>query len=117
VLEQLLDHLLKGGNAKKAGAVNASDWVHDDSREEELKAARTALQAAALEEFIANDDLDVRRCLIAALDLQTANASQERRTLVEQAIRIARVSDDDYIRHRVEVQLGAHGLLIPLHRE
>jgi hypothetical protein len=116
VLEQLLEYLHKGDNAEKAGAANASYWVHENSPEKEVASVRDAIQEAALREFIANDHLDVRCCLISKLDLQPADVDEQRRSLIEQVLAIARNHPDEYIRHRVAVQLGANVPLMPLQR-
>ncbi|MGX7673336.1 hypothetical protein [Plantactinospora sp. DSM 117369] len=47
----------------------------------------------------------MRRCLLPGLDLKTEHYPEELRPMVEQAIRIARTSSDDYLRHRVEHQV------------
>ena len=117
VLEQLLGYLTAGGNAEKAGAANASYWVHENPRHEALSTISDAFQEAALLEFIANDDLDVRRCLIAKLEFQPKDADPRRRKLVDEAIRIATSHHDTYIRRRADIQLGRGGLLMALPRD
>jgi hypothetical protein len=66
---------------------------------------RAQWQEAALREFIANEDLDVRRCVLPGLTLNAANYPAEFRELVAEAVRIARAHPDEYIRHRVEHQV------------
>ncbi|GIG87369.1 hypothetical protein [Plantactinospora endophytica] len=58
----------------------------------------------ALQVFVANDDLDVRRCILPGLSLRVERYPEELRPMVEEAVRIARTSDD-YLRHRVEHQV------------
>jgi hypothetical protein len=48
----------------------------------------------------------VRRCILPGLDLRPDLGPPERRALVAQATRIARESADDYLRHRVEIQVA-----------
>jgi hypothetical protein len=75
-------------------------------------------RALNLRTFVFNTNLDVRRSVVPHLDLDPESYSEEDRPLIERAIRIARESDDDYIRHRVEVQLGNEMRLAPLpHRK
>jgi hypothetical protein len=58
-----------------------------------------------LETFVSNSDLDLRRVLIASLDLDETAYPDTHKHLVARAIRIAREHPDDYIRHRVQFQL------------
>jgi hypothetical protein len=60
----------------------------------------------------------VRRGILPGLELEESAYPESLRPLVAQAVEIARNHDDDYIRHRVEVQLGNERLLKPLpHRD
>lgn len=52
-----------------------------------------------------NEDLDVRRRIIPCLVLRPKPRGSKRRELVERATRIAREHPDEYIRHRVEIQV------------
>ena len=62
-----------------------------------------------LDTFINNDDVDVRRQILPSLKLQIQGDDS-----VQRVIQIARQHPDDYIRHRVEVQLGNERLLKPI---
>jgi len=62
-----------------------------------------------LQTFVHNEDLQVRRRIIPRLILEPGVYSEELRPLVKHAIEIARAHPDAYIRHRIEVQLGAGG--------
>lgn len=99
----LLDAVESGTDDRKAGAVNAlyqaySSELPDDVRERKRK--------MFLKTFVTNSNLDVRRSLIAHLDLNEDAYDVSFRHFVPRAIDIARQSEDWYIRHRVEVQLG-----------
>lgn len=59
-------------------------------------------------------DLDVRRVLIASLDLDESAYPDTHKHLVARTIRIAREHPDDYIRHRVQLQLGETRVAYPL---
>jgi len=61
-----------------------------------------------------NADLAVRRQIILSLKLNSRSYSETLKPLVSQAIEIARNHEDQYIRHRVEVQLGNENLLLPI---
>ena len=138
VNEYLLDVVASGTDFRKAGAVNALYWAGmslsyprdaPSFRIEHATAeSRAACEALAdvwerkrrllLETFVANPSTDVRRSIIPKLNLDPADYPESHRPLVAQAIEIARGSEDAYIRHRVEVQLGHETLLAPLpHRE
>ena len=65
-----------------------------------------------LKEFVTNEDVDVRRAIVPHLRFEKAeDYAEELRPLIPQAIAIARTHPDDYIRHRIEVQLGNSHLL------
>jgi hypothetical protein len=67
-----------------------------------------------LREFVANGNVHVRRSIIPSLKLEESAYPDDLKPLVAQAIEIARNHEDEYIRHRVEVQLGNERLLKPL---
>lgn len=67
-----------------------------------------------LEIFNSSTDVDVLRSIIASLDLNKNNYPLEQQILVDQAIKKARSHKDEYISHRVEVQLWNTDLLKPL---
>jgi hypothetical protein len=60
-----------------------------------------------LREFVANPDLKVRRRVIPMLRLEPEPYPEELRALLPVAAEVALPHPDEYIRHRVEVQLGA----------
>jgi hypothetical protein len=53
-----------------------------------------------LHEFVDNNDLDIRRCILPGLHLNPASYPSELHVLVDAAVTIARPHQDDYIRHR-----------------
>jgi hypothetical protein len=120
----LIDVLLTGTDAERAGAARAWYWTGvsmrvagrdssgayvytPESLAESAAVAdlRAQWQETALREFVANEDLDVRRCVLPGLTLNPANYPAEFRELVAEAVRIARAHPDEYIRHRVEHQV------------
>jgi hypothetical protein len=138
VNEYLLGVVESGSDFRKAGAVNALYWAQvglsfpgnapSYSIENATPESRAAYEALAdlwerkrrllLETFVSNPSVDVRRSIIPSLNLDPAAYPEGHRPLVGRAIEIARGSDDEYIRHRVEVQLGNVKLLAPLpHRK
>jgi hypothetical protein len=69
-----------------------------------------------LETFVWNENLHLRRNLIASLNLDVGAYPDSHKPLVARAIDIARKHPDDYIRHRLQVQLAETHLLWPLPR-
>ncbi len=133
VVQWLLDIVDNGTNAEKAGAIAALYWTQ---MPEECPPDRLATALAPgyierwkcepydtmkdlwqrqretyLKVFIANEDVSVRREVISFLKLDESLYPDPLKPLVKQAIEIARSHPDDYIRHRVEVQLGEEHLL------
>jgi hypothetical protein len=126
VNEYLLGVVESGTDFRKAGAVNAMYWARaalaflpgapsfriehatPESRAlyESLRDVRERQRCLFLETFVANPATDVRRSIIPSLDLDPDAYPEGHRSLVAKAIDIARRHDDEYIRNRVEVQLG-----------
>lgn len=77
--------------------------------DEELADLRSTIAITMLKEFVENNDLDVRRSIIPQLSLNPLRYSEEWKLLIPTAIHIARTHPDDYIRHRIEIQLGKEG--------
>ncbi|MFD6528671.1 hypothetical protein [Streptomyces sp. NPDC060184] len=65
-----------------------------------------AWNRTALREFVENEHLDVRRSLLPGLALRKSAQPPGLHGLVDAAVAIARSHPDDYIRHRVEHQVG-----------
>ncbi|WP_433717751.1 hypothetical protein ACQP2Y_26595 [Actinoplanes sp. CA-051413] len=115
----LTEYLEDGTVADAAGAIRAMYWTsiglryqpgtriltpesaaeRDSYRELSRRTAK-----AALRRFVDEDDLDLRRCILPNLSLRRASHPAELQDLVTRALEIARTSDDEYLRHRVEIQ-------------
>ncbi len=113
----LIAHLDTGTAPDAAGAARAWYWTHRAPRSPraipENGAAREALSElnrryrhTALRRFVTEDDLDLRRCILPGLPLDPQMYPHAMHDLVTQAVRIARTSPDDYLRHRVELQVA-----------
>jgi hypothetical protein len=123
----LLDYLRNGTNAERAGAARASYWAsaawrwrrvsgdrgrgwwtHEKPADPDgsLAALRQAWFEAALLEFVANEDIDVRCSILPGLPLSTRRYPAELHGLVAEAINIARAHPHEYVRHRVEIQVN-----------
>ena len=113
VCEVLMDHLRDGTDAEKAGAASACYWVRGGEAYI-ASPIRAALRDAMLREFVRNPDLDVRRRVLPLLPLAWDGWHPDVQPLVGQAVEIARAHPDEYIRHRVEIQLGSGGPFKPI---
>lgn len=124
VQKALLETLAHGTNAEKAGSTRAWYWTpvrprferlehlkariptEESAREHEALAdLRARWREATLREFVANDDLDVRRSILPGLSLKPADYPDDLKDLVATAVHLARTHPDEYIRHRVEHQI------------
>ncbi len=121
VQSALLDYLRTGTDLERAGAARAWYWSALPLRLPQVRAESqgTEHQAepddrsvvvrewyeSALREFVRNEDLDVRRCILPGLPLRQSAFPPELHNLVEAAVAIARSHPDEYIRHRVEHQI------------
>ncbi|HJX10931.1 MAG TPA: hypothetical protein VJ733_10565 [Candidatus Binatia bacterium] len=137
VKEALLGLVRSGSNSEKAGAVNALYWAEVEVvymgltnlekgvATPESRAAHDALidiwlakRCLLLQEFVSNTDVDVRRSIVASLELDPGAYPDKLKPLVDQAIQIALAHPDEYIGHRIGVNLGTERLLKPLpHRD
>ncbi len=71
----------------------------------EVSDLRERYRLTALRRFLADDDLDLHRCILPGLTLDPQMYPSQMRDQVAQAVQIARTSNDDYLRHRVEIQV------------
>jgi hypothetical protein len=109
----LLGFLREGTNPERAGAARAWYWTGMSSKYVEANRAewkalaglRSAWREAALREFVSNEDIDVRRCILPGLPLSSKHYPADLHALVTGAVGIARTHPDEYIRHRVEIQV------------
>jgi hypothetical protein len=114
VLELLLRYMETGTDAEKAGAASAVYYAYQNPRDEEVDGLWERIRCRMLREFVDNPDLEVRRRIIALLEMEPQAYPEDVRPLIPVAIDVARSHPDAYIRHRVEVQLGADVLLMPI---
>jgi len=134
VNEYLLSIVEGDDNTKIAGAVAALYWANMQIRfagnvpqytlqyatpmsQEAFMALHDVWQRKRdtfLRVFVNNEDVTVRRQIIPSLKLDESAYPDGLKPLVQRAVEIARNHPDDYIRHRVEVQLGNERLLRPI---
>jgi hypothetical protein len=114
VKEEWLRYLESGTNAEKTGAASALYWSGGMPDGEDVDNLRQRIHSQLLREFVGNENLQVRQRIIPMLCLKADQYPKDLRPLVLQAIAIARSHSDEYIRHRVEIQLGAGGPLMAI---
>ncbi|MGW6981362.1 hypothetical protein ACWGE1_18230 [Streptomyces sp. NPDC054932] len=113
----LLEYLRTGTDLERAGATRAWYWSAMPLRMPLVRAAHPAAAGdgpcvvaewddAALREFVRNENVSVRRRILPGLPLRKAAHPPELHALVDEAVAIARSHPDEYIRHRVEHQVG-----------
>lgn len=118
----LIEYVRTGTDHERAGAARAWYWAQAALRfrggqtlvpTPESKAdsdavadLRAVWNEATLREFVRNDDLDVRRCILPGLPLDPRHYPAGLHDLVAEAVHIARTHPDEYLRHRVEHQIG-----------
>ncbi|KUO03732.1 hypothetical protein AQJ67_15230 [Streptomyces caeruleatus] len=118
----LIGYVRSGTDSERAGAARAWYWAQAPLRfrggqtrvptpgsKAEFDAVadlRAAWHEATLRAFVDNDDLDVRRCILPGLPLNPRHYPAELHALVAEAVHIARTHPDEYLRHRVEHQVG-----------
>jgi hypothetical protein len=100
-----------GTNYEKAGVANAFYWSfglngYGDIPHENLEDLRQKVQCWFLTEFVANKNINVRRSIVAQLRLNPFNYPTKLSLLVFKAIYIGLIHPDEYIRHRIKIQLG-----------
>jgi len=116
----LIAYLDTGTAPDMAGAARAWYWTQvplvyvggsktpspDSAAEyEAFSDLRQRYRCAALRRFVTEQDLDVRRCILPGLPLDAQLYPDEMRDLVARAVQIARTSSEEYLRHRVEIQV------------
>jgi hypothetical protein len=124
VSQTLMEYLEKGTDFEKAGAVNALHWTGDQGSKSESGRQRPVSpemmklldhrRLIYLQTFVKNPDIDLRRAIITHADLEELGASIALDDLIQKVIKICRASNDEYIRNRVEVQLGRARSVYPL---
>lgn len=117
VNEELLRYLENGTNVEKAGAASAFYWSlmrQEGVADENIDDLVTRVRHLFLTEFVSNEDVEVRRRIIPGLKLKPELYPEAMRPLIQQAINLSRQHTDEYIRHRIEIQLGSGGQFMPL---
>ena len=116
VNEILFRHFEKGTNEEKTGAANGFYWAlrnfHTRSLRlglvphENINDLHVKVRYAFLTTFLRNEDVPLRRSLIARItqaDFTRSEYPKDTQTLLRQVLRIARSHSDEYIRYRVSI--------------
>jgi hypothetical protein len=143
VNEALLEYVEHGTTYEKVGAINAlywasfrfkyrsevTNWFWNPETNEpfwekltpkclaEYKATRDIshkMQYAFLNAFINDDDLHIRRSIIARLNINPEDYPAELHPLVSKALGIAVNHPDEYIQSRIQLKLGKERTINPL---
>ena len=114
VLNEILKYLETGSNREKAGAVSILYWIRETPDEKIPEEIYTKIRCWRLREFVNNEDVALRQRIVPALILDPKCYPEELHNLIQKAIQIAQKHPDEYIRHRIEIQLGGEGPYKPL---
>lgn len=113
-LNVILHYLETGSNREKYGAISILYWIGARPDEKIPEEIYTKIRCWKLREFVNNEDVAVRQRIIPMLTLDPKYYPEEFHNLIPKVIQIAREHPDEYIRHRIELQLGGDGLYKPL---
>ncbi|MEV0457982.1 hypothetical protein [Catellatospora methionotrophica] len=119
VQRSLIERVEHGTSRQRAGAADAWYWARVLTAPDDHYTALPARpdygpcpdlaigwRHAALRAFVADADLGARRSILPSLPLAVAAYPAELHPMVDEAIRIARTSPDEYLRHRVDHQVN-----------
>ncbi|MBW4429027.1 MAG: hypothetical protein KME50_32595 [Nostoc desertorum CM1-VF14] len=100
-----------GTDYEKAGVANAFYWSfglngHGDIPREHIDDLRQKVQYWFLTEFVANKNINVRRSIVAQLQLNPFKYPTKLSLQVLKAIYIGWIHPDQYIHNRIKIQLG-----------
>lgn len=104
-VEALLSIGDAGGDLAYGGVARAAYWVWIDLPSPKREAA-VRLNSWMLSKFIESNAVVAQRCLIAGIRFEESKLTEEARKLRAEAIRKARSHTDEYIRHRLQINLG-----------
>ena len=110
-------YLTNGTEFEAGGAANAFYWFSPYMRKLDDN-ANLDYKIASIKKFVETDSVDTRRTLIAKLDVDENSYPKEYRNLVAEALKIAKNSDDEYIKNRYQILVGESKLFSALpHRK
>ena len=89
-----------------AGVANASYWARIELDDSDDLETRTNFNIWRIERFLDLTDVYAKRTLIAGMSFKSPYVPEEFKEKSKLVIKLARKHKDEYIRHRVEIQLG-----------
>lgn len=99
-------YIENGTNEEKAGLARIVYWSLRSVDGENIEELINKVNCCFLTEFVNNQNINVRRCIILNLQVEAWVYPQELHSLIPKAIDIAMSHADEYIRHRIKIQLG-----------
>lgn len=103
VLELLIHYIKYGSNIEKAGAIQARYWATHNYFNEDVDDLKLQFKSLVLEEFIENEDVSLRTNIVPFLELEAYPKFMHEKFF--KAANIARAHENEYIRHRITLQL------------
>ncbi|MDY6899800.1 MAG: hypothetical protein SWZ49_17230 [Cyanobacteriota bacterium] len=105
-LELINRYMENGTNQEKSGLAKVLYWSLRRNNSENIEDLIDKVNCWFLTEFVNNQDINVQRCIIPHLQLESWIYPQELHSLIPKAISIGLSHSDEYIRHRTQIQLG-----------
>lgn len=115
VNSELINRYMENGtNEEKAGLARIVYWSLRSAEGENIEELINKLNCWFLTEFVNNQNINVRHCIIPNLQLEAWVYPQELHSLIPTAINIGLSHSDKYIHHRIKIQLGYSSSYMPL---
>lgn len=109
VISRLIKVLRSGSDVEKGGAASAAYWVRGDADQPSYREVRAKFDDELMRQFVATESTYVQQRIVPMLSMDSTDYSPDIAALIPTAIHIGRAHPDPYIRHRIEIQLGAGG--------
>ncbi len=106
IVEWMIEIAESGGDLEIGGVSRAAYWLQPRGQAHDASSKR--LDSWMLAAFCRSDDLVAQRSLMPGLHFDAESLNEEAIPLIDEALEKARNSPDEYIRHRLAVQLGTH---------
>jgi len=114
VVSTMVEIADSGTAVERAGFGRALYWLKAELAEAPADAI-VILNSWAMREFVRTDDVVTQRCLISGLQFEPEYLDETARSIRDSAVNKARASTDEYVRHRLAIQLGeSSGPFMPL---
>jgi hypothetical protein len=104
-VDMMLAQADAGGPIERGGVGRVSYWLAIEFRDRDAESSQR-LACWKLEEFVRASDVVVLRCLIAGMRFDPEGYPESARALLPVALEKARNHPDEYVKKRLEIQLG-----------